>query len=248
MSAPCLASRAPTLHGRVTDCGLRPGRTRIGVAHVALWCLALLLTIAGAAATWSELTGPQRPVKVGLQTRTSMGGLEVTVLRFERRADAVAGVHAAKQPMNGPAMPMLMPQPNPPQPAASAFGKRPDTGMAGMAGMSGMAGALEEGEERIDVDITMQNRGDEAVASLDPTQFELLSQGRLVPLRQPTKSDLTVTPLPIGFAMAGTLNFIIPQGTALLELRYRGEASAVILESATADPGHGTPRSGAGEH
>ena len=249
MSAPCLAPRAPTLHGRVTTSGPRPGRTRTGAAHVILWCLALLLATAGGAATWSELAGPQRPTQVGLQQRTSMGGLDVAVRRFDRRADAVAGVNTAKQPMSGRAMPMLTPQVNPPEPRGGVSSKRPETGMAGMAGgMSGMAGALKAGEERIDVDITMQNRGDEPAASLDPTQFELLTQGRPVSLKQPTKSDLSVTPLPTGYAMAGTLNVIIPQGTAPLQLRYRGEGSVIVLESPTTTPGHMPPHGGVGQH
>lgn len=110
--------------------------------------------------------------------------------------------------------------------------------------MSGMAGALKDGEERIDVDISMQNSGDEAVPSLDPTQLELLSNGRPVPLLQPTRSDVTVTLLPAGYAMAGTVNFIISQGTAPLELRYRGEKSVVILESSTVASGHGEASQG----
>lgn len=248
MSTACLSPHAPTLHDRVAPGEPRPRRTRTGAVHAAVVGLAVMLTIGGGAAAWSEVTGPQQPTTVGLEDRTSMGGLEVVVSRFERRADAVAGVNTSKQPMSGPAMPMLTPQvdtkPQPGDPAPGETGGAGMAGMSGMPGMSGMAGALKEGEERIDVDLSMQNPGDEAAASLDPTKLELLSDGRPVPLSQPTKSDVTVTTLPAGYAIAGTVNFIIPQGTAPLELRYRGETSVVVLESSTAAPEHRTASEG----
>lgn len=249
MSTSCLSPVAPDVHPRATAAGPRPGRTGAGVTYVVLCCLASVLLIAAGAAAWSEVTGPRQPAVVGLDETMSMAGLDVVVSRFERRADAVAGVNAKKQPMSGPAMPMNAPLTGG-EPQASGTTDKPDMpGMSGMSGMSGMAGALKEGEERIDIDISLQNSSDETLPSLDPSRLELMSDGRPVPLLQPTKSDVTVTPLSAGHAMAGTVNFIIPQGTTPLELRYRGQASIVVLETATDPSEHGAgPQDGPAKH
>jgi hypothetical protein len=191
-----------------------PARRAVPGAIVVL-ATAAVLGGAGLAAH-ERLDRAGEPVLVGQSV--SFAELRVAVVGVERRVDAVAGVNAKPLPMSGPAMPMGM-------------------GMSaqGMAGMPGMAGMLHPGEERLDVRLEVLNDGDRASA-LAAAEFRLTSRGRPVPLLQPSTSEIRGDLAP-GFSVAGTVTFVIPEGTAPLELHYAEDRAGVLLDADEARPG-----------
>ena len=185
-----------------------------------------LLTLAGtggAAVVLQQDAPPAVPTLAAVGATVPVGGLDLTVTRFERRADAMTGTGTARQPMSGPAMPMN-------DPAAGA------AGMAGMAGMPGMAGMLEHGQERVDVSVVVRGSAGRP-ARVDPDRFRLYSGGVPVDLLQPTVSTLSRTALPRGSAMRGGVVLVVPEGTRPLELAYGDEPARIVLDGGPAAGG-----------
>lgn len=207
------------------DQDVRSDRRRILVSLAVVVTALALLT----GAAFAVFTVRSAPLTAGVGTSVPVAGLELTVVDFSRRIDAVAGVNAEKMPLSGPAMPM-----------GSMGGMRADEAEpaadGAMPAMPGMAGMLVKGQERVDVSVAVRNGQDEAV-KLEAQRFELFSNGEAVPLLQPTASDLTAPSVPPGFTTSGMLTFVIPEGTAPLELRYGGETSRVVLDTSAGSAG-----------
>lgn len=187
-----------------------------------------LLTVAGTGAAGVVLqqgSPPAVPTQAPVGATVPVGGLELTVTRFERRADAMTGTGTAKQPMSGPAMPMNDPA-----------GMAGTAGMAGMAGMPGMAGMLEHGQERVDVSVVVRGSAGRPVR-VDPDRFRLYSGGVPVELLQPNVSTLSRTALPQGSAMRGGVVLVVPEGTRPLELAYGDEPARILLDAGPAAGG-----------
>ena len=198
-----------------------------------------LLTVTGTGAAGVVLqrdAPPAVPTQAPVGATVPVGGLELTVTRFERRADAMTGTGTAKQPMSGPAMPMNDP--------AGMGGTGGMAGMAGMAGMPGMAGMLEHGQERVDVSVVVRGSTGRPVR-VDPDRFRLYSGGVPVELLQPTVSTLSRTALPRGSAMRGGVVLVVPEGTRPLELAYGDEPARVLLDAGPAAGGEADGTHGA---
>lgn len=114
-----------------------------------------------------------------------------------------------------------------------------------MAGMPGMAGMLPEGQERVDVSLLVHNRGDSPHA-LDPAEFALVSDGEPVPMLADPVSEMTRSTIPAGARMAGTITFVVPEGTTPLRLEHPGADAAVELDTAVPEPPGPAPRHGGG--
>ena len=204
---------------------------------VSVAVIAIVLALLGGAA-FAVITVRSAPLIAGMGTSVPVAGLELTVVDFSRRIDAAAGVNTEKMPLSGPAMPMGSMNGMPGMGADDAAHSEDGT----MPAMPGMAGMLEKGQERVDVSVAIRNGQDDAVR-LDAARFQLFSNGTAVPLLQPTASDLTAPSVPPGFTTSGMLTFVIPEGTAPLELRYGGESSRVVLDTSAgaADEGSQAP-------
>ena len=207
----------------------QPGAGRAGESSsrrrrlVSLAVVAIVLALLAGAA-FAVVTVRNAPVTAGVGSAVPVAGLDLTVVEFSRRIDAAAGVNTEKMPLSGPAMPMGSMNGMPGMGADDAAHSEDGT----MPPMPGMAGMLEKGQERVDVSVAIRNGQDDAV-KLDAARFQLFSNGTAVPLLQPTASDLTAPSVPPGFTTSGMLTFVIPEGTAPLELRYDGESSRVVL-------------------
>ena len=186
------------------------------------------------AAVATVVTVQDAPVRAGIGTAVPVGGLELTVSSFDRRVDSMSGSNATQLPMSGPGMP-----------TSSMGGAAPHDDAAAEGGsMPSMAGMLEQGQERVDVSVSVSNTTGES-AQLDARKFRLFSGDREVELLQPTASDIAATAVPAGFTTNGKLTFVIADGTSPLELRYADETGRILLDGSAAeadgDAPHGDP-------
>ena len=166
--------------------------------------MAVLVVIASVV-VWSALRDTSEPRSL------AVGGLEVEVTAFSRRADSMMGVNTSKKDTSGPGM--------------------------SMPGMGSIPGALPHGQERVDVRVEVHNRG-QAEARLEADAFQLWSGGEQVPLLQPTVSELTDATLSPGSRMVGTLTFVVRQGTSPLALRHAAEPGSVVLDESSPSAPH----------
>lgn len=209
--------------GRPRGASRRPRRaTAVSVGLVLATVAAMAV---GGAAAWRVREGQNQPIQAAVGETVGVSGLDLTIEEFSRRRDAVAGSNTKKLPLSGPAMPMN---------SMSASAGTGADGQTGMGSMPGMAGMLEDGQERVDVSVLVRNSDDEA-HELDVEDFALLSNGRRVELLQETTSDMSQATIPPGSALASTITYVIPDGTAPLHLRYGDEPVEVVLDASTAD-------------
>lgn len=173
----------------------------------------------GAVGGWQTWLGERaeatpRVAAIGQPVRA--GALAATVTGFRRLADGHAGVNSPSLPMSGPGMPMAM---------------------------GPVAGAVEKGQERIAVRVSLVNTGRDA-RPYGVRDLTLTSAGRPVPLLAATRSDLLDGSLAAGFRVEATVQFVVKEGTAPLELRVAGSPTRVLLDSRGSVPaapgtGHG---------
>lgn len=166
--------------------------------------------------TWLAEQAEATPRIAAIGQSVHAGTLAASVTGFRRLADGHAGVNSPSLPMSGPGMPMAM---------------------------GPVAGAVEKGQERIAVRVTLVNTG-RGARPYGVRDLTLVSAGRPVPLLAPTRSDLVDGSLAAGFRVDGTVQFIVKQGTAPLELRVTGSPTRVLLDARGTVPtapgtGHG---------
>lgn len=188
---------------------------RRGVTAALLGGMTLLIVAVSGLALWYP-TVAERTASVGAQF--TVDGLGMRVESFTRLADAMTGTNTAKLPMTGPAM-------------------------SGM-GMGAVGGGVKEGEERVLLTLVVTNDGGKPI-TFTPERMVLTSNGLPVPLRGQPTSDLSEVAVPSGAAMSGRVQFVIAEGTAPLELRFKGDPTRVVLDASIGSQPQ-TPRQPAG--
>lgn len=147
-----------------------------------------------------------------------LGDVDFVVDGAVRLADGHAGANSPKLPMGGPAMPM--------------------------AGSGHIQGATHEGEERISVAVRFRNRGTRPV-SYDALDIQLLASGRPAELLRPVESTLGAGLLPAGARIAGSVYFVVKDGTHDLTIRHVASTERIRVPD---DVQHGASGGASGEH